>query len=89
MIGQLFSQFGIWLVVGIVVLYYYICHLQNENERLRMELYKIECRQEMEPEKPPSPKDMPRKSRELYAKINSICQNKLGISARDLVLGAK
>lgn len=70
---------------------YVIYYLGCKNIILEHRIQELECGEKpTKTEEFSGPKkddDKPRQSRELYAKINSIVQDKLGISARELILG--
>jgi hypothetical protein len=79
------------LIILLLVMAYVIYYLGCKNIILEHRIQEIECG-ETPPKKEEfsgskKDEDKPRQSRELYSKINSIVQDKLGISARELILG--
>jgi hypothetical protein len=78
-----------FLVGGFILLCYIIKCYHDENIVLKCKIDRLTSGESdtMKASKEEPPENNPKKSRELYSKINSIVQNKLGISVRDLVLG--
>lgn len=73
---------------------YLIYYLGCKNVILEHKVQELECGEKsfpkeglINPKKEVADDDKPKQSRELYSKINSIVQDKLGISARELILG--
>lgn len=85
---------NIWCILIIILLAYCLYYNICENIRLRYELNDLRCekkeqfRDKYEIDDTP-PENKPKKSRELYSKMNSIVQKNLGISLREMVLGKK
>jgi hypothetical protein len=79
------------IIILILLMAYIIYHLGCKNIILEHRIQEIECGvksiKKEEFSGPKKEEDKPRQSRELYSKINSIVQDKLGISARELILG--
>jgi hypothetical protein len=83
------------VIILILVMAYLIYYLGCKNVILEHKVQELECgTKSSNPDELINPKkevvnidEQPKKSRELYSKINSIVQDKLGISARELILG--
>jgi hypothetical protein len=79
------------IIILILIMAYVIYYLGSKNIILEHRIQELECGekpiQKEEFSDTKKHEDKPRQSRELYSKINSIVHDKLGISARELILG--
>ena len=81
---------NIWYVLIIIALGYILYRRECRNIILEHEINDFKCKKKdkiPEDDEEIAPDNTPKKSRELYSKMNDIVQKNLGISLREMVLG--